>query len=568
MGNLVERIAQIGLEDDINIIERRRITMLNFFSTLIILVIILLSLVNVATESFFHAFIIFSSSIVLMPVYYFNYTHQHQLSRYYFVTVTLLIINLLGYNSVFNFDNRYNEIYFITFSSIIVILLDNPQKLAFFMLSIGFAIVMYMVRWDHLGLGFTKNSFIIIVNTIIIFMVIYIATSLFKNDLIKSLKKVQQYSNKLEEQQALVLAKQTDLTASRRLLRKLIDELPILIAMMDLEGNYLIVNRKYQEVFNLEINEIEGKNSKEILGEELYNKRMPLFQRCLEGKESILNYSIKLPSGKVMESYGKYLPMFDEDKLVTGVLVYVTDVSMLREAEEKLRELNRTKDKLLSIISHDLKAPMNSLKGLIQHIDSIETNDLKRFMADIQGQIDTVSFTLDNLLSWVHTQLKGFIAVPEDVNLFEVIQQAIVLYEPQVILKNVEIKYKNDNIGTVYADKENISLVCRNLISNALKFTPQNGVITISCESKEDSTIMCVSDDGIGMSEEHIDTIMNDTKRNISRKGTEGETGTGLGLTFCKDILKLNNAFMEIFSEENRGTEVKVTFQKVDDLKT
>ena len=553
MNPFIEKIAHFGIGVEKDIIERRRIIMLNIFLLIIICINLILTIINLFSGPVSHALLIFSTLGLLIPVVYFTNRQQHQFSRLYFILIMLLIINGLGYNSLFNFDNRLNEIYFIGFSSIIIILLDDPAKFICFMLAILSAIIMLLVRWNHLGTAYSGDSTVTIINVLISFICIYITTSIFKNDLVRSLEKVQKYSKELE-------ISKNDLNDSRQLLRSLIDDLPILVALLDCHGNYIIVNREFRSFFQTKLPDVEGKNIKEIHGVGFQKEWQPLIDRCAAGKESIIDKGMKNVNGRSLHAYGRLQPIFNDLGKVTSILLYITDVSKLKKVEDELVQLNATKDKLISIVSHDLKAPINSLKGLLSIADDIDPNELKSFVAILRDQVDTVSFTLDNLLNWVRTQLNGFTVQPQNIRLSDIADETLRLYRPQIQSKNLSIKIKNDDPGQVFADKENLSLVYRNLISNAIKFTPVNGSISVRCAKIGSSTVASVADSGIGMDENFINAIMLGDQTITTRKGTNGEIGTGLGLAFCKDVLTLNKAKLEICSQINTGTEMSIVF--------
>lgn len=224
---------------------------------------------------------------------------------------------------------------------------------------------------------------------------------------------------------------------------------------------------------------------------------------------------------------------------------------------KELQELNATKDKFFSIISHDLKGPLNSLTSfsglLINYFDSLSKEEIQTLAKDLDKSLKNLFALLENLLEWSRSQTGAIEFKPEAFNLSELIQQNIDLLNAQARTKEITLEYSNAQQVMVMAHKNSVTTVIRNLISNAIKFTPKGGTITLSATKSNEEALISVSDTGVGMSKEVIDKLFRiDAKH--STKGTADEKGTGLGLVLCKDFVEKNNGSIGVQSEEGKGS--------------
>ncbi len=227
----------------------------------------------------------------------------------------------------------------------------------------------------------------------------------------------------------------------------------------------------------------------------------------------------------------------------------------LEKSEKELKELNKTKDRLFSIIGHDLRGPIGAFKELLKLFDSglLTKEELLGFVPRIKKDIVNISFTLNNLLSWGQSQMKGSLTQPKKISLYKLIQENSNLLEE--ITRKKEITILNDVPTSVWvwADKNQIDVVVRNLMSNAIKFTPKNGTVTLTTTEQQNSWQIKVSDNGIGMNKEKTKQLfLKNTHK--STYGTENEKGTGLGLILCKEMIEKNNGTIWVKSIPNKGT--------------
>ncbi|WP_198675344.1 ATP-binding protein [Pleomorphovibrio marinus] len=236
------------------------------------------------------------------------------------------------------------------------------------------------------------------------------------------------------------------------------------------------------------------------------------------------------------------------------------EITLQKEEIEKiakdLDETNKTKDKLFSIVSHDLRSPINSLKGLMQYSldENLSQEEFNLVTHKLKHEVEQVHFTLINLLHWAKGQMKGITAHPEPITINPVISEIIELYQSQADAKNVLLQNEVTQSICCMVDKDQLNLILRNLVHNALKFTPDGGKITVSASKKADSYWeITVEDSGIGMDQPELNNLF---KMNVSNKkyGTAGEKGTGLGLLLVRDFVVSNQGEIRAQSQLGKGS--------------
>ncbi|UJH67113.1 tetratricopeptide repeat-containing sensor histidine kinase [Allomuricauda sp. SCSIO 65647] len=227
----------------------------------------------------------------------------------------------------------------------------------------------------------------------------------------------------------------------------------------------------------------------------------------------------------------------------------------LEENEIELKEINTTKDKLFSIIGHDLRGPIGALQSLL---DLFSGGDLTKDefvgqMPKLKSDVDSISFTLNNLLSWGQTQMNGAVTKPKRISLNSIVEENINLLSKIAIKKSIRLINELPDNAYAWADKNQIDIVVRNLISNALKFTPENGLINIKAVEKKENWEITVRDTGIGMDPNTQSMIFSENS-NFTTYGTNNEKGTGLGLSLCKEMVHKNKGEIWVESFVKKGS--------------
>jgi signal transduction histidine kinase len=238
----------------------------------------------------------------------------------------------------------------------------------------------------------------------------------------------------------------------------------------------------------------------------------------------------------------------------------VDRTASLQTLNEELVNTNQTKDKLLSIISHDLRSPIASLKNVLEmvSIGDMTHEEFKTISVGLSQNVNAVFHTMDNLLQWSQTQLRGIKANPKTVELQLICEEIKELFTAITAAKNVHIINNLTDDMLVYADENHVKVILRNLIANAVKFSHSGSDIVIKGTARRNFIRITVTDSGIGISQTKIEEIMN-AALTISSTGTKGEKGTGIGLLLCREFIETNGGKMTIQSELGKGTTVGFT---------
>lgn len=235
----------------------------------------------------------------------------------------------------------------------------------------------------------------------------------------------------------------------------------------------------------------------------------------------------------------------------------------LEQREMQLNGINKTKDKLFSIIGHDLRGPVGALQSLLKLFNrgDVKKDELLAFIPKLNHDIDHIAFTLNNLLSWGQTQMNGTITRPSKIALKTIVKDNISLLKEIAENKSIKIINKVSKKSKAWSDENQIDIVIRNLISNALKFTPNNGMVTIAADEKNDFWVISVNDTGIGITKEAKEKLFTESS-NRTTYGTNNEKGTGLGLSLCKEMVGNNGGEIWIESLPNKGATFYFTLPK------
>jgi len=229
--------------------------------------------------------------------------------------------------------------------------------------------------------------------------------------------------------------------------------------------------------------------------------------------------------------------------------------SQLSIDHDEMEKLNYTKDKIFSIISHDLRSPIASLQSLLVLLNNehISANDFKKATDGLEKQVTQLRSSLDELLTWAKAQLHGINPAPEMIKIRELISQIITVSKVAARNKKIIITTSIESNLQAICDPNMFQSIMTNLISNAIKFTPVGGAVSISAERIDSKVKIEVEDTGIGIPAENIPKILNPTDL-FTTRGTSNEKGTGLGLGMCSEFVSKNNGTFEIVSEDGKGS--------------
>ena len=247
--------------------------------------------------------------------------------------------------------------------------------------------------------------------------------------------------------------------------------------------------------------------------------------------------------------------------LVSLVFVIQRNSSRFKAQNAELSHLNTTKDRLFAILSHDLQSPVASLKNYLMLIDwgALSQAEFAESTQDLKISVNNAHNMLENLLNWSMTQMGGLRPTFEQVPIADVVAQQIQWQAAVAREKNIEIYNTISPEAILKIDRNHLALMVRNLLQNALKFTPNGGQITFNYRQSATENTLEVKDNGVGMPQKMVKDLF-EINGNSTRLGLANESGTGLGLVLVKDLVKLNGGKITVHSVPYQGATFRITF--------
>ncbi len=277
----------------------------------------------------------------------------------------------------------------------------------------------------------------------------------------------------------------------------------------------------------------------------------------IDGRQAILVTAENITETKrarsVIENQNKQL----EQSLSTSIEQY-QKINLLAK---QLKEDAETKDRIFSIIGHDLRGPMGNIKNLLDLVitdfDNFSKQQIFGFIDPIRHSAGTAYILLENLLHWAKSQIGIIKFEPEAIALSDVIEETVSLISAAANSKNITLDFEDENDFIIYADENMINAIFRNLAGNAVKFTPSGGKVSISTKKVINKGIVnveiTVKDTGIGISKENIKKMF-DKEQYFTTYGTKNEKGSGLGMILCKEFTERHSGSIKVQSTENKGS--------------
>jgi signal transduction histidine kinase len=238
---------------------------------------------------------------------------------------------------------------------------------------------------------------------------------------------------------------------------------------------------------------------------------------------------------------------------------------MLQQQNKELEKHSEFKNKIFSLVSHDLRAPFNSIKGILnlEKTRTMSEADVKHIFGLLGKETDVTMNMLQNLLVWSRAQMEVNHVNLQPVNLRLLVDENVQVAASHAALKNITLTNTVAEDVFALADKERLNFVLRNLLMNAVKFTYEGGEIKLQMRVQGSSLSLMVSDNGQGIAPRYISKLFSDER--FTTRGTLNEKGTGLGLMLCKEFVESIQGTIEVESEEGRGSTFYVTLQKADE---
>ena len=339
-----------------------------------------------------------------------------------------------------------------------------------------------------------------------------------------------------------------------------------LIHILDINGNLIEFNSAFlehlgydkEDAKNLNVNQWDAQwnqvELEKIIPDLIQNAK--IFETIHKRKDgTLVNVEISTIGIMIKDQFFLYAAARD-------ITVRKKNELILKEIRKKLEDSNTTKDKFFSIIAHDLKGPIGNINSILEIVTSKETqiseDENEKFMTMLKISSKNVMSLLGNLLTWSRSQRGDIEYNPKKYTLSEIVNSNVELFSAIAANKNILLKSSIDYKVSAYFDFEMMNTVFRNLISNAIKYTKENGEVNISAVETNDFTEVAVRDNGIGMSETIRDSLFRLDVKQPSMQGTKGERGSRLGLILCKEFIDKHRGSITVKSEPNQGSEFLV----------
>ena len=227
---------------------------------------------------------------------------------------------------------------------------------------------------------------------------------------------------------------------------------------------------------------------------------------------------------------------------------------LLRQQTDELTQINSFKNRLFSIIAHDLKSPIYALRNLFRNMQQLDmpADDIKELVPDVVNELTHTTSLMENVLHWARSQMQAYTVKPQPIGVPDLIAEVARLLRLQADAKQIGVTLKSEASVVAFADRDMVHLVLRNLLSNAIKYTPENGCIEMGARREDGAIALFVKDTGTGIPQNDLEKIQ--LNNFYSTKGTAGEPGTGLGLMLCKEFIQKNGGTLRIDSIQGKGS--------------
>jgi len=349
------------------------------------------------------------------------------------------------------------------------------------------------------------------------------------------------------------------------------------IAIDSIKGDYRSAFGWQREYYSLKV-DLDKKNATPIIIEEPFDSNSEVDVNLPNGNTVLVNNSKEFKQLKLI-AYGLGAALLI--LLIALVIMYINGRRKNEQTQEleelnkqyklqndsileqtvHLEEMNQVKDRLFSIVSHDLKDSITGVKAFLDLLkeDSITQEEFDELIPELSDNADNAAALLMNLLNWSKSQMQNLEPKPELFNIQDVFSDKMSLIEKKVEQKRI-ILLDESIKDFVYADRSMVEIVIQNLLANAVKFSKVGDVITISNRERNGNVLICIEDTGVGISEENQAKLFKNG--GFTTRGTNAEKGTGLGLSICKQLVELNYGKIWVESEQNLGSKFFVELPK------
>ena len=360
-----------------------------------------------------------------------------------------------------------------------------------------------------------------------------------------------------------------DSVKNHQLLINMMDYSSSLIYMLDRENRFILVNKYFEKLFNISTDEIYGKTREDFLPKEIAEQHYSNDLEVIKLGKAISFEEENIEQDGTHFYLTTKFPLLDQNNKIYGVGGISTDITQHKQEEkhliqlyQRVIELNTTKDKLFSIIAHDLKGPFNSILGfsdlLCSNIYDYDNKKNERFANIINTSAKNTLVLLENLLDWAKTQTGQIEFKPERLILEKAILEIVNVLNSSASIKSIKLKVSISDDIEVFADQNMLMTILRNLVSNAIKYTNTGGVVKLYATIISNQIEITVADNGVAMDKETISKLFR-LDINHTTNGTANEKGSGLGLILCKEFVEKHGGKIWVESKRGVGSKFKFT---------
>ena len=348
---------------------------------------------------------------------------------------------------------------------------------------------------------------------------------------------------------------------------------PVMIWITDVSGLFTFVNNIWSEFTNRTIGEELGLNWIQDVHPDDANYLISVYQKSIEERVSFVHqFRLKRKDNDFRWLMMNGIPRFNNANIFLGFIGTCIDITQQKEDEDYIKKINdelenanQNKDKFFSIISHDLRSPLSGIMSLLDIIvsdyDSLGEEEIKEILFEAAKTSKSTYTLMENLLDWSRVQTDKIVYDPQDISLTHILNAIKNLYYQKLKEKGISLNYDFDPEFFAFADLNMTETILRNLISNAIKFSKEFGIILVSFDFMDNFIRIKVKDTGVGMNEKQISNLFK-LDQTHSTVGTSGERGTGLGLLLCKELVEKQGGNIWIESAINSGTTFYFTLPK------
>jgi PAS domain S-box-containing protein len=368
----------------------------------------------------------------------------------------------------------------------------------------------------------------------------------------------------LETENALLQKQQIEINLAKELYLKIFEDFPALIWRAGLDKMCNHFNRTWLDFTGRTLEQEVGNGWAEGVHPDDFDFCLKTYVQAFDRREAFyMEY-------RLMDKHGEYRwlrdfgrPFFDLDNTFLGYIGSCYDITESKNNENKLVELNATKNRFMSILAHDMRSPVSTLLGftdlLLENINAYDNTKIEKILGSM-SQLSSLSLAyLDDMLLWGKIISDGILIKKEWIPVGSICQEILAEIAETANLKNISLDIQYTDVEEVLADRNMLKIIVRNLVSNAIKFTHVNGKVELSIKRTNDSVCLSVADTGIGLSEDQL-AILWDFSNIQTTPGTNNEKGTGFGLSICKQLMDKHGGCIRVESRLEKGSTFSLCF--------